>query len=327
MRNHLLALLGLDLLVVLCGCSVFQHLPTPSPTLLTIPSPTLSYPTPSNPVQPPVEQTSTGIPQETTPIVGGTPTQMTSEILPGTSIGPYAVILVAEEDVLNIRTGAGAGYANNGSFASTAVNIYRSGPAITTGGVQWVQVHNPDSGVGWVIARYLTEYVPPDAFCADVRVNTLLADFGNYLLSSDGEALAAQVSPEHGLAVSLWRFSAPIVFDQAHARWVFDSTYVHNWGAAPASGMDTIGSFHEAVLPWLREVFTASTTSTCNSVGTATQFGDHTWPVEYTNYNFYTLYKPGTPGVELDFRYLLVGVEFVQAQPYLSAVIHFTWEP
>ncbi|MBE3037249.1 MAG: hypothetical protein IMZ62_00315, partial [Chloroflexi bacterium] len=48
---------------------------------------------------------------------------------------------------------------------------------------------------------------------------------------------------------------------------------------------------------------------------------------EYANVNFYTVYKPGTPGVDLDFRYWLVGVEFVQGQPYVFALIHFAWEP
>jgi hypothetical protein len=169
--------------------------------------------------------------------------------------------------------------------------------------------------------------VAPAIFCADSRINTLLTNFGNALKTSSGETLSSLVSPAHGMSVYLWRYGIPHTFKQSDARWVFDSTYEHNWGAAPASGLDTIGSFHGKVLPWLQEVFNASYSLTCNSLGTSTQYGNNPWPVEYTNVNFHTVYKPGTPGVDLDFRYWLVGVEYVQGQPTIFAVIHFAWEP
>ncbi len=33
------------------------------------------------------------------------------------------------------------------------------------------------------------------------------------------------------------------------------------------------------------------------------------------------------PGVDLDLRYWLVGVEYYQGQPYVFAMKHFAWEP
>jgi hypothetical protein len=203
----------------------------------------------------------------------------------------------------------------------------RTGPSSTVNGEQWVQVQNPAGGSGWVYANYLTEYVAPSNFCADARVNTLLTNFGNALKTSNGETLASMVSPAHGMTVYLWRFGIPHTFMPNDTKWVFNSTFVHNWGAAPASGLDTTGSFHEKVLPWLQEVFNASYSLTCNSLGTAPQYGNNPWPVEYTNVNFYTVFKPGTPGVDLDWRYWLVGVEYVQGQPTIFAIIHFAWEP
>jgi hypothetical protein len=229
--------------------------------------------------------------------------------------------------MLNIRSGSGSGYTISGTFANTATNVLRTGPSTTADGDLWVQVQNPGGGSGWVNGKYLTEYMASASFCSDSRINTLLTNFGNTLKTSDGETLAALVSPEHGLAVRLWRYGNPIIFDREHARWVFDSSYEHNWGAAPASGMDTIGAFHVVALPWFQDVFNANYLFTCNSLGTTPQFDNTPWPVEYTNVNYYTIYKPGTPGIDLDFRYLLVGVEFVQGQPYVFAVIHFAWEP
>jgi hypothetical protein len=40
------------------------------------------------------------------------------------------------------------------------------------------------------------------------------------------------------------------------------------------------------------------------------------WPHEFTNINYYTL-QPGSPGVELDWRTWLVGLEHSQGTPYL----------
>jgi hypothetical protein len=254
-------------------------------------------------------------------------TAVTSGTIPGAPSGPYSVILVSPNDVLNIRSGAGMGSPVSGNFSASATNVMRTGPSSTVNGNQWVQVQNPAGGTGWVFGSYLAEYVAPATFCTDGRVNTLLTNFGNALKTSDGVSLASLVSPAHGMTVYLWRYGIAHTFKQSDARWVFNSTFAHNWGAAPASGLNTIGSFHVAVLPNLLDVFNASYTLTCNSLGTATQYGSNPWPVEYANVNFYTVYKPGTPGVDLDFRYWLVGVEYVQGQPYIFAVIQFAWEP
>jgi hypothetical protein len=237
------------------------------------------------------------------------------------------VILIAPGDVLSIRTSAGAGYPVAGSFPSTATNVMRTGLASMAGGALWVQVQNPSGGTGWVNSQYLTEYKISSSFCSDSRVNTMLANFGTAISTSNGELLSALVSPAHGMTVYLWRNGIPHTFKPSDARWVFASTYAHNWGSAPASGLDTIGPFHVEVVPWLQEVFNASPTLTCNSLGTAAQFGANPWPLEYTNVNFYTVLKPGTPGVDLDFRYWLVGVEYYQGQPFVYALIHFAWEP
>jgi len=203
----------------------------------------------------------------------------------------------------------------------------RTGPSSTVDGDPWVQVQNPTGGNGWVNARFLTENLAPATFCADSRVNTLLTNLGNALKTSNGETLASLVSPEHGMTIRLWRFGIAHTFKQSDARWVFASTYEHDWGEAPGSGLNTTGAFHVVVLPYLQEVFNASYSLTCNSLGTAPQYGYYPWPVEYTNINYYTVYKPGTPGVDLDFRYWLVGVEYIQGQPTVFALIHFAWEP
>ena len=158
-------------------------------------------------------------------------------ILPGLPSGPYGVILVAAGDALNVRSVAGTSGSIIGTFAATANNVMRTGPSISINNTLWVQVISPSSGTGWVDSAYLTEYVAPATFCADGRVNTLLNNFGNAVKTSNGGALYPLVSPVHGMAVRLWRNGNAVVFDQAHAQWIFTSTFIHMTGARrPAAG-------------------------------------------------------------------------------------------
>ena len=341
MKKTFIALAGLVLIASLGGCNMPSGPQSPLPTLVMVPSPTAyvatnnfvvptaTIPTPTmnlptlTPFPSPVI-----LPTSTAPIptLVSTPTRDTS-IIPGTPTGPYAVIQIAPGDVLSVRTGAGTGYPVAGSFPLTATNVMRTGPSTMSGGDLWVQVQNPGGGTGWVNSQYLTEYMASSNFCSDSRVNTLLTNFGTAFSTSNGELLSALVSPAHGLTVYLWRNGIPHTFQASDARWVFESTYQHDWGSAPASGLDTRGSFHDKVVPWLQEVFSASPTLTCNSFGNAARFDVNPWPLEYANVNFYTVLKPGTPGVDTDFRYWLVGVEYFQGQPFVFAIIHFAWEP
>jgi hypothetical protein len=235
------------------------------------------------------------------------------------------VILVDPTDVLNIRSGAGAGNSIVGTFSATATNIQRTGASAWAGDDLWVEVNNPAGGKGWVNSHFITEYIAPAAFCADAKVTTLLGSLDQALTNSNGEALAALVSPLHGMDVWLYRSGNPINFDAEHARWVFESTYINNWGSHPASGMDVSGSFHETVLPDLLDAFNANYELHCNERDVPAS--SDTWPGNYANINLYKVYKPGSPGVDLDWRIWLAGVEYVNGKPYIFALIQFIWVP
>ncbi len=321
------------IIAALPGCTLSLAKPPASlPTALIFPTlpPTntpLAQPTAS---PTPVATTATPvIPTAALPTL--TPATATSgpAATPGAPSGPYAVILVAAADVLNIRSAPGAGNPVVGTFAATATNVQRSGPSAKVGDALWVEVEKPGGGKGWVNFKYLTEYVTPAAFCADTQVNTLITNLDTALTNSNGAALAALVSPAHGMDVRLWRYGRVINYDREHARWMFDSTYEHNWGAAPGSGLDTIGAFHVAVLPKLMEVFNASYSLHCNDPMNLAVFTLVPWPNEYANINFYAVHKPATDPAYggLDWRTWLVGVEYVNGKPYVFSIIHFQWEP
>ena len=322
----------------LAGCSLSllrKPAALSTPIVMASPTPLAATPAPSASDTPSVPTaTPTLTPPTATP--GAAPTATTSGvlptaaagvILPGSPSGPYGVIGIPAGDALNIRSGPGTGNPVTGSFAAGTTTVMRTGPSSNVDQALWVQVQNPAGSSGWVNSAYLTEYVASAAFCADGRVNTLLANFGNAVQTSNGQMLSAQVSPVHGMAVRLWRNGNAIVFDQAHSQWIFTSTFEHNWGAAPGSGLDTIGAIHVVVIPKWLDVFNGSYTLSCNVPQTGGASYDTSWPAAYASVNFYSLYKPGPAGNELSWRTLLIGVEYVKGQPYIFSVTQLEWEP
>ena len=110
--------------------------------------------------------------------------------------------------------------------------------------------------------------------------------------------------------------------------WVFLSDYVVSWGPAPGSGEETSGTFSAQPLPKLQEVFGANYSLHCNDTLDLATFSLVPWPPEYSNINFYTIYKPGTDQYGgLDWRAWTVGIEYVQGKPTLFSLIHYQWEP
>jgi hypothetical protein len=234
------------------------------------------------------------------------------------------VVLVPSDDVLNIRSAPGAEKGLVGSLAFNETGIMRLGPSARVGDAMWVEIQSQSGVRGWVNSWFLTEYAAPSNVC-DPKVLTLIGQFEQAITSSNGQLLASLVSPVHGLDVWAYRSGKPINFDTAHARWVFGSTFSHDWGPHPASGQEVTGAFHNIILPELLNVFNVSHTTTCNDRVVST-YADP-WPVEYTNINVVKSFKPGSPGIDLDWHAWLIGIEYVTGQPYLFSLIQFIWVP
>lgn len=297
--------------------------PVPSTFTSLPPSPTLTSST-----APPADMASPTIPPPTSTSIVPTATAPSARVTPGSPSGPYAVILVLPDDVLNIRSAAGVDFPIIGSFAPTARNVMRTGPSARVGESLWVEVQRPAGGAGWVNSHFLTEYVSPSVFCADRQVTTLLNRLESALLNSNGDSLAGLSSPVHGLDLRLWRYGTLVNYDRAQAGFLFESTFQVNWGPAPGSGENTVGSFSQAVLPKLTEVFGANYQLHCNDTLDLATFSLEPWPPEYANLNFYAVHKPGTETYGgLDWRTWLAGIEYSGGRPYLFSMIHFQWEP
>ncbi|MGB7875713.1 MAG: SH3 domain-containing protein [Anaerolineales bacterium] len=246
----------------------------------------------------------------------------------GISSNQYAVINVLPDDVLNIRSGPGVQNPVAGTLQHDQSGLTRTGKSSSVGEDTWVEIQNPGGGTGWVNADFLTEFVAPASFCADARVNTLIENLESAVLASNDDILASLIHSLHGLDVRLWRYGTVANYTLEEASWVLESEYEVNWGPAPGSGENTLGTFSEAILPRLQEVFSAIYNLHCNDTLDLSTFSLEPWPPEYANINFYTVYKPGTEQYGgLDWRAWTVGVEYVGGEPYLFSLIHYQWEP
>jgi hypothetical protein len=240
--------------------------------------------------------------------------------------GPYAVIQVAGNDVLNIRAGAGVSHPVIGSFAYDAVNVMRTGPTASADNATWVEVQNPSGGTGWVNSYYLSDHITHDAFCADPRIPALIEQLKGSVNQSNGDAFSSLVSPVHGVDVRLWAYQPAVHFSKTTARDVFTSTEVHNWGIGPRGGPDPdLGTFAQIIQPRLQDVFNAANMETyCDNL---TKVFPLFMPWPYTNIRYYNLYRPSTTPADLDFRTWLIGFEYIDGQPYLHSMVTIVWEP
>ncbi|HEY5900909.1 MAG TPA: hypothetical protein VIU39_00040 [Anaerolineales bacterium] len=164
------------------------------------------------------------------------------------------------------------------------------------------------------------------AFCADPQPVTLIDNLKTALQTADGKLLASLVSPAHGMEVRYYRDGRTVTYDQAHARFLFESTFEVEWGNAPGSGLPTKGSFHDVVVPALLKTFAQSYTTACNQLQVGGTTYTAQWP--YPNVNYYSVYYPGTAANgNMDWHTVVVGMENVNGKTYIHSLVQFEWEP
>jgi len=161
--------------------------------------------------------------------------------------------------------------------------------------------------------------------CSDPQGTALIDSLKAAVTNADGALLASLVSPTNGMDVAYFHNGTVINYDQDHARFLFESTYEADWGADPASGATKTGSFHNVVIPKLKESFGQAYTLHCNEL----KYGGASYPVNFPyNKDFYSIYFPGTEANgNMDWHTWVAGIEYVNGKPYLYALTQFYWEP
>ena len=190
-------------------------------------------------------------------------------------------------------------------------------------GVEWSEVQKLDGGLGWVNSSYLTEYVTPDAFCADGRIPVLIEQLKGSINQSNGDMFASLLG-KHGAAINFWRDVPAVNYTSSSARNIFSDTTIFDWGTGPVAGpTGTHGTFAQVVQPDLLDVFNSSYQLGCENPSYA-QMYVNPWP--YTNIHYYSILKPPTSDV-FDWKVWLIGFEYVDGVPYLYGTVHYVWEP
>jgi hypothetical protein len=241
--------------------------------------------------------------------------------------GSYAVVLVASGATLPIHQTAGNNTLIVDKLTPDTTGIVLTGKQTTLANQKWVEIQRASGGTGWVNRNYLTEAVSSDQFCNDSAKDDLLTSLTDALATKDGAKLAALVSPVHGASVQYIRGGTIANYDTAKASWVFNSTYATPWGANPGSGALVKGTFSATVLPDLSKVFSGSYAKTCNSITLGGATYTFTWPDTYNHINYLSLYQAGPSGNDQDWRTWLIGIEYVDAKPYLFSLNYLKWEP
>ena len=295
----------------------------PLPTALSAFPPTITPPSINLPTTEPTAVVvftatpTTLVPTVAPTVAGATPTPLATA---------YGVVLVGKKDTLTVREKPGLEGKPIGSLAYDTSGIALTGIETKVGNDRWVEIQRP-GGTGWVNAGFLTQIVSPNAFCSDAQVQALLASFKGAIQKKDGDALKTMVSPAHGLSLHYIRGGTIANYTPDEAGWVFNSTYQMNWGSSAGSGKEVIGTFTQVILPKLQDVLGGSYTPACDQIKTGGASYPVAWPDDYHNINYYSLYRPGPAGNELNWRTWLVGVEYVAGKPYLFGLIHLEWEP
>jgi len=165
----------------------------------------------------------------------------------------------------------------------------------------------------------------PSTICNDPQVTALIDSFKSAILTSDGPLLSSLVSPSRGMDVAYFRDGTVITYQPEHAKFLFETTFVVDWGMEPGSGELKSGSFHDVIVPELVSIFNQPYTLHCNELKHGGATYEMIW--EYDG-EFYSIHFPGTQANgNLDWHTWVMGIEYVSGKPYVYALIQFFWEP
>jgi len=253
------------------------------------------------------------------------PTPLPTETAPPSSTGvEYAVIGVDDGGQLPVRLNAGLSGLTNGFLTPTQKDIHLTGNATLLGSSEWVEIIRPDGRTGWVQRGKLTEYVPADEFCADARANAIVSGLSQALNNRDGDELASLVSVSRGILIRVDWWNPEVRFTKAQVADLFADPTVVNWGTHFASNTQINGTFADAVLPQLDDVFSGQPALTCDELQFGSVVQDIRRPAAYANLNFYEFYRSAPEGGnEFNWRAWTVLIEYVDGEPHLVGLIQY----
>jgi hypothetical protein len=161
--------------------------------------------------------------------------------------------------------------------------------------------------------------------CNDPQATALIDSLKSSVLTANGGILSSLVSPTRGMEVRWVRYGTAVTYTHEQAKFLYETTFEVNWGAASGSGLDKIGAFHDVIVPDLVRIFKQPYTLHCNEL----KHGGATYELEWLHQgDFYAVHFPGTEqNGFLDWHTWAIGIEYEGGKPYIYALMQFFWEP
>ena len=281
-------------------------------------------PRPTDPPPPtiaPADITPESVDPTPTSEPGATPAGPTVEI-----VDIYRVAFVDENDVLNVRAGAGVDFDVVGELQPDATGISITGQGEVVEGSVWVPIATGRIS-GWVNSLFLTRDMKNDAVCDAAAVQQLMADLELALTDKDNNALANLIHPERGIHVHYNWWSDEVWLRHEEVDSLFTDNTDYTWGVQDGSGLEQIGTFSEIMLPMLQKDLLGASEYACNELLNGGTAGLVVLPAGFEQYNFRSFYRPFPEGgVEMDWGSWAVGFEEWDGNWYITYLVHYQWE-
>ncbi len=279
--------------------------------------------------------TPTASPTDTEPVpTASTPPTLRPTAPPvGPLLGQFAVVNVASDDVLNVRSGPGVDHSIAGTipYHGLGVRIYAGGQEVSSS--WWVPVEY-EGVTGWANSSYLARQVGWASEAVAARAAQVILA----LKGKDLQALAAWVHPGQGVRFSPYAYvrvvpgspdGQDLVFTAAQVRGLWSDPTVYNWGTATGSGEPIELIFRDYYEQYVYDVDFArpdviglgETIGTGNTIDNISDVYPEAIAVEYHFEGF----DPQYAG--MDWRSLRLVLEEAAGTWYLVGIVHDEWTP
>jgi spore germination protein GerM len=239
------------------------------------------------------------------------------------------VVLVAANDVLNVREDAGTSAAVVGTLAPGVI-VEKTGAQKVVGSSIWEQIVTP-LGDHWVNGRFLGAVVSAAYFAADARIGVLLDEFAS-IISNQGDL--RQVISQRGLYVSY--NAPPIRFSPDDLDGILTDATTYKW-PSNALGPDQLD---EVPARTFAEAITDSFLSAYDDPDTQLSWNDpiaggngrlpgNAIPFEFAGFNYVGVYDPGDDPQYggLDWTTWYVSIDYEGGDPVIVGLTVDMWAP
>lgn len=268
------------------------------------------------------------LPIEPAPGVGPAPTWHQGDVdIDGVASEDLGkVVLVADDDVLNVREDPGVQAPIIGALVPGVI-VEKTGLDEVVGSSVWEQIVTP-LGDFWVNGRFLGAVVTASDFADDDHVIALLNQFAD-IIANDGDL--RQVTSRRGLYVS--HNADPIRFSPAELDGILTDPTTYNWASAGADAGEVPGrTFAEAITDsFLSAYDDPDVELSWNDpiAGGNGRIPAAAVPFEFAGFNYVGVYDSGDDAQYdgLDWTTWYVSIDYENGEPVIVGLTVDMWAP